>query len=86
LVSELHKVREQLKEAKQTAEKAKQTQKQTDQMQKETARIQATADKIMNDVTVMQERLLKAEQQAFLNKMQEQDKGSRNNLKIVKAK
>jgi len=86
LISELHKVREQLKEAKQTSEKTTQTQKQTEQMQKDTARIQATADKIMSDVTAMQERLLQAEQQAFLNKMQEQEKSSKNNLKIVKAK
>ena len=82
LVSELHKVREQLKIAKQAAERAKQsvkqteeTQKEADRVQKEIIRTQAVANKIMQDVKDMQERLLDFElEQPIPNVIMDEDK------------
>ena len=82
LVSELHKVREQLKIAKQAAERAKQsvkqteeTQKEADRVQKEITRTQAVANKIMQDVKDMQERLLDFElEQPIPNVIMDEDK------------
>ena len=63
LVAELHKAREQLKEAKQTSEKTMQTQKETEQLHKETGRI-------MNEVRLLQDRLLRAEQETYIKRME----------------
>ena len=63
LVAELHKVREQLKEAKQTSERTMQTQKETEQLHKETGRI-------MNEVRLLQDRLLRAEQETYIKRME----------------
>jgi len=63
LVAELHKAREQLKEAKQASEKTMQTQKETEQLHKETGRI-------MNEVRLLQDRLLRAEQETYIKRME----------------
>ena len=63
LVAELHKAREQLKEAKKASEKTMQTQKETEQLHKETGRI-------MNEVRLLQDRLLRAEQETYIKRME----------------
>ena len=83
LISELHKVREELKKSKQTYERAKQAARQTEETQKEAKRVQmeitktqAVANKIMMDVKAMHERLLdfELEQKIPYVKMDDEDK------------